>query len=991
MAISGEIAEKSPQSRPQIRTPSDEMNDISATGESSPGHGVHPTEILTQLDGGIAGDINSDQVPKTPVNNGDETLHQTHPCDKDNLPKDKITEPVEDQNSGEELVSVRNAKISNQGNNQDMNCIPIQMMETMQPENVESNPKENTNGNGHGGKQGIQQAVAKQWHEANNLKHLGHTATTMEKQRGTEEANWKLKEKANSENDTIQHSKGNNQSLTSGKSLNLDPKSNIHINLSSTDPSDSHNGNGKTHVGVIDGKNDVETQNAKTIQYERNQIIPKIPPPLKVSSNFDAYRPAPQRTNQNSNDQAQNKLPATSPFNRSNNQIPDPAPPTVTQSLATRLRANQIKNAIPMIIDQPIITTRQGYPSITFYEADFLQKMPGRCKYTLVGKFINAMPRMEVIRKSFIAQTQLTGGVKIAHFNSRHIYIDLDNEADHISVWTKQKMFIAGHSMKLQVWTPTFKPAEETPIVPIWITLPELPWHCHYMDILTPLLSPIGKALYLDSATVQKTRGSVAKVRVQIDLTKERPQHVWLGFSEKDPNLGKWQVIEYEDVPSYCIYCKHQGHIIGECSQKEKDEETKRNKDLEANKKGQDKQQNQNSKGNQQQVQSKENMHSNIQGKEKRHTEAATDNKEEQWQIQNKHKNRQHSQNHDPKKVWKPQPQKQQDNQSQVQHIEQQTGMNSKSPVCANNNSADQSPTPPSPGIVDVDHGSNSVIPTPVIPPVIADDQCDHIVIPSPASPLVVAAEVIGGRLDVQEENSNLQEGVPRGRVNDQAPATTQNNSPHHQSKSHLIREEGKETPNQQSNISNVRRNQPKGSMAKDMGNKAGPSNLMETPKSRNKPSKKRREAARKKQNEQNLQKQPPTTSHTEENPCTDFIMMDQIMDVVPLNAKKPPDQPKGNVRDEYEVDNSEDDFDPDNLPINTLDEDDEISELLIKAFSPNKDHELEKELQQVTDKQGLSPRGIHIDRLPLKKPDSPIPVTAGRPNTRLFTSKSSQ
>uniref|UniRef100_M1DJ99 CG15040 n=1 Tax=Solanum tuberosum TaxID=4113 RepID=M1DJ99_SOLTU len=705
MAISGEIAEKSPQSRPQIRTPSDEMNDISATGESSPGHGVHPTEILTQLDGGIAGDINSDQVPKTPVNNGDETLHQTHPCDKDNLPKvtisliqhennndcssnlqDKITEPVEDQNSGEELVSVRNAKISNQGNNQDMNCIPIQMMETMQPENVESNPKENTNGNGHGGKQGIQQAVAKQWHEANNLKHLGHTATTMEKQRGTEEANWKLKEKANSENDTIQHSKGNNQSLTSGKSLNLDPKSNIHINLSSTDPSDSHNGNGKTHVGVIDGKNDVETQNAKTIQYERNQIIPKIPPPLKVSSNFDAYRPAPQRTNQNSNDQAQNKLPATSPFNRT-----------------------------------------------------------------------------------------------------------------------------------------------------------------------------------------------------------------------------------------------------------------------------------------------------------------ATDNKEEQWQIQNKHKNRQHSQNHDPKKVWKPQPQKQQDNQSQVQHIEQQTGMNSKSPVCANNNSADQSPTPPSPGIVDVDHGSNSVIPTPVIPPVIADDQCDHIVIPSPASPLVVAAEVIGGRLDVQEENSNLQEGVPRGRVNDQAPATTQNNSPHHQSKSHLIREEGKETPNQQSNISNVRRNQPKGSMAKDMGNKAGPSNLMETPKSRNKPSKKRREAARKKQNEQNLQKQPPTTSHTEENPCTDFIMMDQIMDVVPLNAKKPPDQPKGNVRDEYEVDNSEDDFDPDNLPINTLDEDDEISELLIKAFSPNKDHELEKELQQVTDKQGLSPRGIHIDRLPLKKPDSPIPVTAGRPNTRLFTSKSSQ
>ncbi|KAG5585831.1 hypothetical protein H5410_046265 [Solanum commersonii] len=80
-------------------------------------------------------------------------------------------------------------------------------------------------------------------------------------------------------------------------------------------------------------------------------------------------------------------------------------------------------------------------------------------------------------------------------------------------------------------------------------------------------------------------------------------------------------------------------------------------------------------------------------------------------------------------------------------------------------------------------------------------------------------------------------------------------------------------------------------------------------------------------------------------------------MDVVPLNAKKPPDQSKVNVRDEYDVDISEDDFDPNNLPTNDLDEDDEISELLIKAFSPNKDHESEKKLQQVTDKQGLSPR----------------------------------
>ncbi|KAG5585830.1 hypothetical protein H5410_046264 [Solanum commersonii] len=553
----------------------------------------------------------------------------------------------------------------------------------MQPENEECNPKETTDENGQGRLQGIQQAVA-----------------------------------------TGKPCEGNDHNSNSGKSSNLDPNSNDHINPSSTDPSSRHNGNGKVPVVVIDGKQEMETQCATVIQYDRNQLAPKIPPPLNVSSNFDAYRPPQQKTNQNINEQNQNKLPATSSFTRNTNQIPDQAPPIVTQSLATRLRDNQIKNTIPMIIDQPIITTRQGYPSITFYEADFLQKMPSRC-----------------------------------------------------------------HSMKLQVWTPTFKPAEETPIVPIWITLPELPWHCHYMDILTPLLSPIGKALYLDSAIVQKTRGSVTKVRVQIDLTKERSQHVWLGFSEKDPNLGKWQVIEYEDVPSYCIYCKHQGHMIRDCSQKEKDDETKKNKELEANKKVQDKQQNQSSKGNQQQVQIKENMHSNRKGNEKRHTEAVTENKEEQWQIQNKNKNRQHNQNQDPKR-------------SETTRLKQQS-------------------------------------------------------------------------TNIVQHMAAKKEGVPKGRESDQAPATTQNNIPHHQNKAHLTSDEGKETPNQQIHISKAKRNQPKGSMAKDMGNKAGPSNQMETPKSKNKPSKKKREAARKKQNEQNHQKQPPNNSHPEENPCTDFIMMD--------------------------------------------------------------------------------------------------------------------
>jgi len=118
--------------------------------------------------------------------------------------------------------------------------------------------------------------------------------------------------------------------------------------------------------------------------------------------------------------------------------------------------------------------------------------------------------------------------VKISHYNSRHVYIDLDNEFDYVTVWTKQKMSIEGQIMRIQAWTPEFTPEEETPIVPIWVALPELPWHCYNKVLLSTLLESIRKVLYLDSPTSQRTRGSMARVRVQVDLTKARPPHIWM-------------------------------------------------------------------------------------------------------------------------------------------------------------------------------------------------------------------------------------------------------------------------------------------------------------------------------------------------------------------------------------------------------------------------------------------------------------------------------
>lgn len=74
----------------------------------------------------------------------------------------------------------------------------------------------------------------------------------------------------------------------------------------------------------------------------------------------------------------------------------------------------------------------------------------------MIRKFFNTMPKIKVIRRSFITQTELKGGVEIAHFNSRTIYIDLDNEYDYTIVWNKQYMYIQGQMMKLEAWSLLF-------------------------------------------------------------------------------------------------------------------------------------------------------------------------------------------------------------------------------------------------------------------------------------------------------------------------------------------------------------------------------------------------------------------------------------------------------------------------------------------------------------------------------------------------------
>lgn len=119
------------------------------------------------------------------------------------------------------------------------------------------------------------------------------------------------------------------------------------------------------------------------------------------------------------------------------------------KSFPARLRYNQAKNQIPILLNDPIYTARKGFLVVLLEENDYYVKYAEVCKYTLVGMFRNTMPKIELLRKSITLQIQLMGSVKITHFNSRHLYIDLDNEFYYQIVWTKHRMNIERKVMRI--------------------------------------------------------------------------------------------------------------------------------------------------------------------------------------------------------------------------------------------------------------------------------------------------------------------------------------------------------------------------------------------------------------------------------------------------------------------------------------------------------------------------------------------------------------
>lgn len=100
--------------------------------------------------------------------------------------------------------------------------------------------------------------------------------------------------------------------------------------------------------------------------------------------------------------------------------------------------------------------------------------------------------------------------------------------------------------------------------VHLWITLPDLGYQFWSEEMLSKIVSKVGRPLVMDKMTAVRQRMSYPRVMVEVSAEKPLKEKVVL----RGP-LGEEQVqpIVYEWRPWHCMVCRKFGHQHGQCQQ----------------------------------------------------------------------------------------------------------------------------------------------------------------------------------------------------------------------------------------------------------------------------------------------------------------------------------------------------------------------------------------------------------------------------------------
>ncbi|CAI0438236.1 unnamed protein product [Linum tenue] len=148
--------------------------------------------------------------------------------------------------------------------------------------------------------------------------------------------------------------------------------------------------------------------------------------------------------------------------------------------------------------------------------------------------------------------------MEVLDLDSDCFLVKLDNEQDYFRALTDGPWVMFDHYLVVQQWSPDFSTSDPLPkTMIVWVQFPALKVHFYHKEVLTVLGNLIGRTIKLDYHTLTQQRAKFARLAVEVDLSKHLVPRIFLD--------GRWQKVEYENLPLVCFECGRIGHMKALC------------------------------------------------------------------------------------------------------------------------------------------------------------------------------------------------------------------------------------------------------------------------------------------------------------------------------------------------------------------------------------------------------------------------------------------
>ncbi|CAN0836846.1 hypothetical protein LINGRAHAP2_LOCUS1628 [Linum grandiflorum] len=235
-------------------------------------------------------------------------------------------------------------------------------------------------------------------------------------------------------------------------------------------------------------------------------------------------------------------------------------PPTQKMSFAslvsgtTTARQSTISSAAPGDIN---LVVKDGSRFLDT-SAHFRAKLCEPLKQTIVLRLVGKKVDIQYLYNRLRSLWNPVGRFRMVDLESEVFLASFEDSHDYFHALSGGPWTILGHYLVAFAWDPLFRVTDDLPQrMVVWIRFPRLPYQYYHRDVLDGLGNLVGKTVRPDIQTLNSIRGKFARIAVEVDLSKPLPKGVFVD--------GVWQVVEYENLPSFCRGCGCFGHFLDSC------------------------------------------------------------------------------------------------------------------------------------------------------------------------------------------------------------------------------------------------------------------------------------------------------------------------------------------------------------------------------------------------------------------------------------------